>query len=436
MANDGGFPQGDSDTAACTALALAVEASGTGVWDRDIATGRIHYSRAWKAMLGYAEHEISDRIEDSVPRVHPEDRATVRATIQAHLDQKTSLYEVEHRLRCKDGSYIWVLSRGKVTSRDASGRALRMAGVTTDISDTVALSQKLLESAQLLTRLTDEVPGLVYQYCWSPSGQATYLYASAGVKDIFNLSPADVAADAGAVDAMIHPDDIAQWRETLQWSAATLARWQLEFRVRLPVAGEQWRKGEATPHRMDDGSTVWHGFIADISEQKRIERQLQEAADTDFLTGLHNRRYVMARMEQELARMGRDSGIASAVLMFDLDHFKLVNDRHGHAAGDDVLKHFAQLLRQELRKVDAAGRIGGEEFAVILSGADMQDAYAFAERLRARLAQGASTVMVTVSIGIAAMHGSDPGTAAALSRADAALYRAKQLGRDRIEVAA
>lgn len=437
MAHDGFTPLCDIELAA--SIALAVDSSGTGIWDRDFVTGHIHYSRAWKTMLGYAEHEIGDRIEESYTRVHPDDLDKVRATIQAHFDGHTDIYQVEHRLRCKDGRYKWVLSRGKVTSRDAGGKALRMTGVTSDISATVALSEKLRQSAELLARLTDEVPGLVYQYCRPAGGKATFPYASAGIKDIFGV-PADLAAlDAAYVEAAIHPEDIAAWHASLDASAATLARWELEFRVITPGARDLWRRGEARPRRMDDGGTVWHGFVADITEHKRIERQLQDAADTDFLTGLPNRRHIIARMEQELARIERDAQIASAVLMFDLDHFKDINDQHGHARGDDVLKHFSGLLRHELRRVDAVGRIGGEEFAIILSGADMQDAYAFAERVRQRLAaqpldDAEGCIAVTVSIGIAAMRAGDAKVADSLSRADAALYRAKEKGRDRIEI--
>ncbi|MEJ7804457.1 MAG: PAS domain-containing protein, partial [Telluria sp.] len=112
-------PPGDCDAALVT---LAVSHSGTGVWDRDIPSGRIVYSRAWKAMLGYDEHEVSDRIEDSYTRVHPDDLAAVQATISAHFENRSDTYAVEHRLRCKDGGYRWVLSRGQVVSRDADGK--------------------------------------------------------------------------------------------------------------------------------------------------------------------------------------------------------------------------------------------------------------------------------------------------------------------------
>ena len=419
---------------------LAISHSGTGIWDRDICSGRIVYSRAWKEMLGYEEHEVSDRIEESYTRVHPDDLAGVQATISAHLEQRTENYAVEHRLRCKDGHYKWVLSRGRVVSRDTDGKPLRMTGVTTDITDTVALSDKLRQSAELLTALTDEVPGMVYQYREDAAGFATFPYASAGIAAIFGTTPQLAACDAQVVESVIHPDDLSTYRGSLAVSGATLERWSLQFRVLLPERGECWREVDARPRRMADGSTVWHGFFSDITHHKQLERQLQDAAATDFLTGLPNRRHIMARMEQELARVQREPAALAAVLMFDLDLFKDINDRYGHAMGDEVLKHFSQVLLHELRKVDSVGRIGGEEFAIILSGADMADAFGFAERVRTRMAaspmrDGGLTIPITVSIGISAMAQDDTSVTNSLSRADAALYQAKQAGRNRVKVA-
>ena len=137
------FPEADN-------LTLAIEGSGTGIWDRNVATGEIHYSPTWKAMLGYADSEISNRIEDSYTRVHPDDLALVQATIQAHFEQKTENYAVEHRLRCKDGSYKWVMSRGKVISRDSDGKPLRMTGTTTDISAMREMSERLRQTQNQL----------------------------------------------------------------------------------------------------------------------------------------------------------------------------------------------------------------------------------------------------------------------------------------------
>jgi diguanylate cyclase (GGDEF)-like protein len=129
-----------------------------------------------------------------------------------------------------------------------------------------------------------------------------------------------------------------------------------------------------------------------------------------------------------------------AVLMFDLDHFKSINDSLGHAAGDAVLRLFSSLLRDELRAGDLAGRIGGEEFAVLLTRSNPDAAAAFAERIRRKVAETSilmdqRRIAITVSIGIALMLAEDTTAEQALGRADDALYRAKAEGRNRIALA-
>lgn len=124
-------------------MALAIEGSGTGLWDRDVAAGEIRYSPGWSAILGYQPDELSTRIEDAYARVHPDDLGHVQDAMQAHFQGRTEIYEVEHRLRCRDGSWKWVLSRGKVVERDSAGRALRMVGTTTDITATQNLAERL-----------------------------------------------------------------------------------------------------------------------------------------------------------------------------------------------------------------------------------------------------------------------------------------------------
>ncbi|MEG2030165.1 MAG: CHASE domain-containing protein [Janthinobacterium sp.] len=179
----------------------------------------------------------------------------------------------------------------------------------------------------------------------------------------------------------------------------------------------------------------------DITERKRMNAELLQLATTDFLTGLPNRRQFMAALENEHARLQRELASCATVLMLDIDHFKRVNDEHGHAVGDAVLRHLGALMCQELRKVDVPGRVGGEEFAILLPGTDLAAAAVFAERLRRRVAESALTVeggilvtiTITVSIGMAAMAGTDADCDAVLARADEALYRAKRGGRNRIE---
>jgi diguanylate cyclase (GGDEF)-like protein/PAS domain S-box-containing protein len=174
----------------------------------------------------------------------------------------------------------------------------------------------------------------------------------------------------------------------------------------------------------------------DITQRKRLEAELTRLATTDALTGIANRRNFITQLEKEMARIQRVSEPA-AVLMLDLDHFKQVNDNHGHAAGDAVLQAFAHTAQSNLRKIDLIGRLGGEEFAILLPETGLDAAKLFAERLRQHIAtmsvESAGTlIQITVSIGLTALTRADVSTDAILARADQALYQAKAGGRNQV----
>ncbi|HLH91767.1 MAG TPA: PleD family two-component system response regulator [Xanthobacteraceae bacterium] len=163
-----------------------------------------------------------------------------------------------------------------------------------------------------------------------------------------------------------------------------------------------------------------------------------EAAITDPLTGLHNRRYMETHLAT-LVEQAQARGKALTVLVLDIDFFKAVNDTHGHDAGDDVLREFAVRLKKSIRGIDLACRLGGEEFVVVMPDTDMAVATMVAERLRRRIAadafpiaRGERKVEVTISIGLAALSGADDNAANVLKRADQALYKAKRDGRNRV----
>lgn len=176
----------------------------------------------------------------------------------------------------------------------------------------------------------------------------------------------------------------------------------------------------------------------DITERRQLQDRLLELASTDGLTGLHNRRHFMERLQSELHRIRR-SRRSAALLMLDLDFFKAINDRYGHAAGDTVLRFFAELLRSNARQSDLVARLGGEEFAVLLPDCDLNAAAIFAERLRGSLAlaeipYAERLLQVTVSIGCTDLGPDDSNPEICLSRADDALYRAKASGRNCIRL--
>jgi len=194
---------------------------------------------------------------------------------------------------------------------------------------------------------------------------------------------------------------------------------------------------------LDDRGQIRHfvGIKEDITERKRMQDELLAQATTDTLTGLANRRHFFSRLEDELSRLRRLDGQPVSLLMLDLDFFKQVNDTLGHAAGDAVLRHLADLMRHDLRDTDLAGRLGGEEFAVILPGANLEQAVARAERFRQMVQQSPAyhegqSIAFTASFGVTSLLEQDISPDQVLQRADAALYLAKAEGRNRVEAKA
>lgn len=159
----------------------------------------------------------------------------------------------------------------------------------------------------------------------------------------------------------------------------------------------------------------------------------EEAAFTDHLTGLANRRRFERQLEREVARTRR-FGRPFCLLMLDIDHFKRVNDTHGHDVGDDVLRRLANTLQAGTRGIDMASRIGGEEFAVLLTETDFDHGMEVAERLRqaVRATEIPAAGFVTVSVGLAEFNASTPDARSLFAAADSALYEAKRAGRDRV----
>lgn len=175
----------------------------------------------------------------------------------------------------------------------------------------------------------------------------------------------------------------------------------------------------------------------------RLRRELEiehriasNAARTDELTGLNNRRAFQEQADTVFAYTRRH-GLPLCALLVDIDHFKQINDTHGHAAGDRVLQAVAHRLKSALREADLCGRLGGEEFGVLLAGTAVHDALQIAEKLRLAMQAIAvpmhgTTLQVTISVGVAEADASCPDTTTLLSQADAAMYHAKSSGRNRV----
>jgi diguanylate cyclase (GGDEF)-like protein/PAS domain S-box-containing protein len=243
---------------------------------------------------------------------------------------------------------------------------------------------------------------------------------------------------ATTLEAITHPDDAGLDAQGLaQLLAGEVRSNQVEGRLRHAQGHDVWvLVTRSLVHDEDRRPLYVVTQVQDISERKALARHLEYVVDHDFLTGLFNRRHFEQALAREAERTAR-YGAAGAVLLLDLDNFKEVNDAFGHRAGDDVLKGVAGLLRQRLRHTDTVARVGGDEFAVLLTQADADHAQRVADEVVKALGRETAvladrSLRVTASVGVAMLDGLTD--VEALAYADLAMYEAKEAGRNRFVV--
>lgn len=246
-----------------------LDATEQGVWDWNARTGKVYFSTTWKSMLGYQDDEVGDTLSEWDTRIHPDDRAAVYADIERHFRGQSPHYENTHRVRCKNGTYKWILDRGKVFETGQDGQPLRVVGTHTDVTDLYEQRQRLEEMARC-------VPGVLYQYLLKPDGSSAFPYLSGGVRDIYGFEPDQLMLEASAVLERVHVDDRASVEQAIRDSARTLSVLSCRYRYHHPLKGERWLQGRAMPALREDGVVVWYGYIDDITQAMQQQTMLEQ----------------------------------------------------------------------------------------------------------------------------------------------------------------
>ncbi|MBN2007450.1 MAG: PAS domain S-box protein, partial [Anaerolineae bacterium] len=279
---------------------FALEGAGDGVWDWNVQTNQIYFSPQWKAMLGYASHEISDVLDEWLSRIHPDDAAGCRQDLDAYLSGATPVYRNEHRLLCKDGTYKWILDQGKVIQWTETGEPLRMIGTHHDIDERKRAEEALRASDERYRFITESISDVI----WTLDAETLrFTYVSPSVKRLRGCTAEEVMA--APMDASLSPED------------ATRIRQLLAEHLDVFVANEETERTrsfiEEVQQPCKDGTLVWteifarfvrnphtghvevHGVTRDISERKRAEEiirvrlRLLEFAANHTLTELMQR---------------------------------------------------------------------------------------------------------------------------------------------------
>ncbi|MDJ0593220.1 MAG: PAS domain S-box protein [Pleurocapsa sp. MO_226.B13] len=251
---------------------LALKGANDGIWDWNVKTNEVFFSRRWKEMLGYAEEEIGNNLEEWSKRVHPDDLGWVTELIQDHFAGKTPFYISEHRVRCKDGSYKWILDRGQALW-DEAGNVVRMTGSHTDITQRKEAEAKLAKSENLLRTIIESEP------------ECVKLLDREG--KLLEINPAGLAmieADslAEVVGKSVYPLVNSDYRQAfieLTQSVFEGKSGKLEFQLTGHKGTQRWLSTNAVPLPNGDKITALLGVTRDISERKRTELQLQQERD-------------------------------------------------------------------------------------------------------------------------------------------------------------
>ncbi|WP_150430116.1 diguanylate cyclase [Dechloromonas sp. CZR5] len=304
-------------------------------------------------------------------------------------------------------------------------------GMVRDLTVEKALRSKLAESRNFLADVIENSPAATYV----KNREGRYLLVNRMYEEVTGLSRAQTL---GKTDADIFPATMAESYRQVDKEVMATGRTIEAEEALVDARGETCFLSIKFPTRNTAGEiTGICGISTDITQIKHYQKELERLSRFDELTNLYNRRHFMTLARHELNR-GKRYGGKISVMMIDIDHFKRVNDNHGHRTGDIVLAAIASQISQALRDTDIAGRLGGEEFSVVLPETELGNAILVAERLRQQVAAGAidigsgNTLNCTLSIGVADWTDKTEDVEKLLHRADQALYEAKNSGRNKV----
>jgi len=273
---------GDSTAPAPNEHAALIQAALAGadtfVWDWDIDSDWLADIDEGLQRLGYASHAAGHTQEAWNQLIHPDDLEGNHAAYLRHAHGEVETYESAYRARAANGQWRWLLERGRIVERHPDGRPRRMLGTQTDITDRRALETAATEAMERLTRITQHVPGALYQFRMASDGTATFPYISARSSALFGVEPLEMVRDANTLLDLVDAEDRQQLINSVFASARDLTRWRLDFRLRRRDGELRWMRADASPQRRADNVTVWHGYIEDATERRALERAREEAA--------------------------------------------------------------------------------------------------------------------------------------------------------------
>ena len=411
-------------------MEMALSGSKTSVLDWNFIDNSMYISPSWKEMLGFSDDELSNSTNSWFDHAHPDDKKRILQMIRVHQEDQIKYFEFNHRLKHKDGHWIWILGRAQILYNE-NGEKVRMIGTHTDITEEKELQFKYFYQSQIIEQINDSVTTTDLQgniVSWNLGSEKTFgytaneaigknismLYQEEDIPSLKKYVP--VLMETGIYNADLYLVKKSKELIPISYSLSLL--------------------------RDESGNPVGIvGINKDITERKEVEDELFEQksilyyqAHHDALTGLPNRVLFFDRLEQGIIK-GKRHSEGLALFFIDLDKFKHINDSLGHGVGDSVLKIVSKRLESIIRKEDTVARLSGDEFTVIMEElTNPEDASILAAKILKILKEPINIenhkLYVSGSIGISIYPEDAADGDNLLKYADTAMYQAKEEGRN------
>lgn len=385
-------------------LNFVLEGSQLGYWDWNIKTGKVQRNEQWAKMLGYTLKEIESSVSQWTDLQHPDDRERAWKSIQDHLEGIIPEHKVEYRMLAKSGQYKWILDQARIVERDEEGRPLRMSGTHTDITELKKmqesehelriLAEALIDSAavlnsslnfdEILDHIMDNVGQVVVhdlvaillldetrknahvtRYRNSRTNQDGEVKMQFSILNTKNLFEMKMTGKPVIVHDTHHYEGWV-YTHAGDWIRSVLG---VPIKIKNEVIGFlSLNRAEPNVYTQQDAERlqVFVNYASVAIENARLYEEVRRLALVDPLTGIYNRTF----FEAEILRMEYSRDFPISIIVTDLDNMKTTNDTLGHPAGDELLRTTVRILKEIFRADEIVARIGGDEFAILLTHTD------------------------------------------------------------------
>ncbi|MCW8831955.1 MAG: EAL domain-containing protein, partial [Colwellia sp.] len=394
-------------------LKLSLWGSGDEMWDWNIATDKVYHTNTWSNL---AFPQDSTRNANAETNIHHQDLTRVKQALTEHLEGKNEHFEATYRVKDKNERWIWILDRGKIVEHDENNKPTRMTGTLKDISHIKKAEERLKLFARCIQNISDAV--VIYDR------QFIAVDVNKAFQRITGKSKNQMVGRTMSFSQ--YPNSFSQ---NIKKHLLTQGSWHGEIES-IRANGKKYLTDLNIDIIHDDTGSISHfvGVFSDITKRKETEAELRKLASSDTLTGLPNRSFFQANQ----ARLVKNK-INHALLVFDLDNFKKINDSMGHQVGDSILCQVAKRMLALGRKQDTVYRLGGDEFSIIIEGTnDIHTITSLAKNILQAIGQPFKLknqeIVLYSSIGIVLFPEDGNTGHELLKNADTAMYHAKGSG--------